>query len=214
VGNLFVTTIEGGAGVCLQEVGCGTVVKLSPTNSGTYQMQVLYVFTGGEDGGGADGGRDPRFAGKSLRHGLPRGSFTNCYSGCGTIFKMSPASIKYGFSVLYSFQSTSDGDAPETSLIFDSSGSLYGIGAGNSSGHGCCESGFVFKLTPVGDGRWSESMVHAFRPHADGGRPYSYNGIVLDAAGDILGTLPDYGTKGGCGKNYGDGCGVAYELTP
>src|SRR5580700_9626098 len=47
-GNLFGTTIGGGAG-CEPE-GCGTVFELSPSSSGGWTESVLYRFQGGTDG--------------------------------------------------------------------------------------------------------------------------------------------------------------------
>ena len=84
-GNVFVSTIEGGTGLCSQDVGCGTVVKLIPNGSQGYFLQVLYVFSGGSDGGQPFGGLTLDSAGNLYGAAMVGGNSTNCYIGCGTV---------------------------------------------------------------------------------------------------------------------------------
>jgi len=65
--------------------------------------------------------------------------------------------------VIHSFDGT-DGEDPDSTLVFDASGNLYGTT--QQGGHvipcpssGC---GVVFKLSNNGDGSWSETVLHAF----------------------------------------------------
>jgi hypothetical protein len=67
------------------------------------------------------------------------------------------------------------------------------------SRYGC---GTVFKLTPSGGGRWTESILHFFAGSLDGFNPDSP--LVIDGAGNLYGTVGNGGLYGG---------GVAYEIT-
>ena len=64
------------------------------------------------------------------------------------------------------------------------------------------EMGTVFELTPNGDGRWTESVLHSFNG-SDGG--YPSGGLTFDAAGNLYGT-----TAGGGSYGYG----VVFKLRP
>jgi hypothetical protein len=111
--------------------------------------------------------------------------------------------------VLYAFNTT-DGYYPTSGVIFDKAGNLYGTAfyGGNTAcggtGNGC---GIVFKLTPAGNGEWTESVIYAFTGESDGSHPYSP--LIFDQAGNLYGTT--YGAYGGGG---GTGSGTAYRLSP
>src|SRR5690242_12459058 len=62
------------------------------------------------------------------------------------------------YKTLHTFRGVRDGGLPKAGLIFDAAGNLYGTTT--ADGH----SGFgtVFKLTPNGDGSWTESVLYAF----------------------------------------------------
>ena len=84
------------------------------------------------------------------------------------------------YSLLYSFQCAPDGLQPESGLVRDSSGNLYGTTiAGGEYGYGT-----VFKVTPDG----TESILHSFGGSPlDGSSPF---GITLDPGGNIYGITP------------------------
>jgi uncharacterized repeat protein (TIGR03803 family) len=63
--------------------------------------------------------------------------------------------------------------------------------------------GVVFKLTPHADGRWTESILHAFMNNP--GASPSACSLMFDAAGALYG--PTY--RGGAA-----GDGVVYKMTP
>jgi uncharacterized repeat protein (TIGR03803 family) len=97
-------------------------------------------------------------------------------------------------TVLYAFQSGTDGDTPTGDLILDESGNLYGTTKyGGSLGYGT-----VFRLDPGG----KESVLHSFTD-SDGAYPYA--GLVRDAAGNL------YGTTFQGGPGYG---GTVFKLDP
>lgn len=137
-GNIFGTTVYGGLPGCINLEGCGTVFQLTPTAEGS-QEEILYRFTGGEDGGNPFGGLilDPQ--GNLL--GTTFGTdFIPCSVTCGTVFRLFRDAAT--FSVLHRFEG-SDGAFPDSSLIVDKTGNLYGT---TISG-GRFEDGVVFEIT-------------------------------------------------------------------
>jgi uncharacterized repeat protein (TIGR03803 family) len=103
--------------------------------------------------------------------------------------------------VIHSF-GDGDGEYPATDLVIDGSGTLYGT----TTQGGGLNSGTVFRLAPSGQG-WEESVIYSFTSGPDGGQPY--NGVTLDAQGNLYGTA----VTGGTGQSCEGGCGVAYKLT-
>jgi uncharacterized repeat protein (TIGR03803 family) len=117
-----------------------------------------------------------------------------------------------GQKVLYLFQGGStDGIEPESGLIFDKSGNLYGTTVGGGSIGG----GTAFELSPNVDGSWSETILYNFCSNrvndlcADGYNPQA--GLVMDANGNLYGTTVDGGMSN-CPDSFG--CGTAFELSP
>ena len=93
--------------------------------------------------------------------------------------------------VLYSFGSSMDGVSPQSTLIRDSKGNLYGTtSVGGTSGVGT-----IFQLTPGGTERH-----YSFTGGADGANPSGP--LVRDAQGNLYGTATN-------GATYG----TAFELT-
>ena len=69
----------------------------------------------------------------------------NCDGGCGTVFKLNHGTWKA--EVLYKFTGNSDGGSPQTGLIVDAKGNLYGTAVNGGLGSGC-SCGVVFEITP------------------------------------------------------------------
>src|SRR2546428_7938584 len=102
--------------------------------------------------------------------------------------------------VIYSFAGDEDGEYPDTELVRDGAGNLYGTTVqGGDFG-----SGTVFQLTPSG----THTVLYSFTSGADGGQ--AYGGVTLDAQGNLYGTTVTGGTGGGCGG----GRGGARQLAP
>lgn len=209
-GNLYGTALGGGAH------NSGLVYKLTKQGN-TWQQTVLYNFAGGPDGNapwGVTFGPDGSLYGITQVGGRTGSLF--CILGCGTVFKLTPNSDgTWTKTTLYAFRGgRHDGAIPTTRVSFDQAGNMYGTtAAGGDTGNGSSTTscapysrygcGTVFKLTPSGDGRWTESILHFFAGSLDGFNPDSP--LVIDGAGNLYGTVGNGGLYGG---------GVAYEITP
>jgi uncharacterized repeat protein (TIGR03803 family) len=172
----------------------GTVFKIDP---GTGLETVLHVFTGGQDGGTPWAGlvyQAGYLYGATLHGGS--GCAGNHQAGCGTVFKMDPATGTE--TVLHSFVGGMDGDGPAATLTHHD-GLLYGATESGGGGQGCDGEGCgtVFRIDAT-TGR--ESVLHSFSWDVDGADP---NNLTFSG-----GTL--YGTT-----TYGaQGAGTIFKLTP
>jgi uncharacterized repeat protein (TIGR03803 family) len=122
----------------------------------------------------------------------------------GTVFELSPSQDgKWTEKVIYDFAGGEDGRQPESSLVFDASGNLYGTTAyGGPSGEG-----MVFRLTPSPPG-WVKTVIYGFGSHEnDGAKPTGP--LVFDAAGNLYGTTVYGGSPGGS-----DSGGTVFQLVP
>jgi len=154
---------------------------------------VLYNFTGGSDGGNPTSGLTFDGAGNLY------GTTTSGGLGYGTVFELSPNGTGgWNQTTIYSFCSApncTDGSYPESYLILDSVGNLYGT-ANNGGENGA---GVVFELSP-GESGWTETVLYSFGSiggYAD--RPIGgLGGLIMDPAGNLYGPTYvwelDYGT--------------------
>jgi uncharacterized repeat protein (TIGR03803 family) len=140
------------------------------------------------------------------------GAYSNGGWGYGAAYELSPAAGGgYSETILHNFGgSNSDGSYPQSGLISDAVGNLYGT----TWGGGAYGFGTVFELSPTDGGGWSETIVHSFSNNGiDGMNPVA--GVALDKAGNLYGTT-NYGGPNYCGTSYQGpyNCGVVYELSP
>jgi uncharacterized repeat protein (TIGR03803 family) len=187
---------------------CGEVFELSPAANGQFQYRVLHTFTRGTGDGIFPQGALVLDAQGNLYGTTIYGGTggTNCIYGCGTVFELSPTPTgPWTETILYSFKNGFDGFAPNTGVIFDTDGNLYGVTEGGGAGFpDPVGVGTVFELTPVAGGGWSESILHAFVYNSgDGYYPW---GIAMDVSGNI------WGVTAGGGNCPSGSCGTVYEL--
>jgi uncharacterized repeat protein (TIGR03803 family) len=192
-GNVYGTTAAGGITSC----SCGTAFELSPSSSGTYTKTTIHNFSGAEQLGtiaalvlDSQG---------NLYGTTPFGNGHLNISDKGTVYRLSPSSSGWTYTVLYGFPA-SDGAEPEAGPTFDSAGNLYGTTASGGS----TEAGTVYELSPSGNGVWTEKLLYTFRSGNDGAFPRS--NIVMDGTGNLFGT-----TSGGGSST---GSGTVFELSP
>jgi uncharacterized repeat protein (TIGR03803 family) len=121
--------------------------------------------------------------------------------GYGTVFELSPmAGGGWTETVLHSFNYDGvDGVSPQSSLVLDAAGNLYGT----TYGGGAYELGTVFELSPTAGGGWSEAILHSFNNPGDGCTPTG--GLALDSAGNLYGTTIFGGRYNG---------GTVFEFSP
>ncbi len=197
-GNIYGTTSAGGF------FGTGAVFEVEHTSSGGLAEKILHSFTNK-----GTGGSDPLA-------GLIFDTAGNLYSttswggayGSGTVFELTPtAGGSWTETVLYAFGfERPDGINPDTGVIFDAAGNLYGTTIGSSVAAG---KGTVFELSPTASGTWTERILYTFcskNDCTDGTIPR--DGVIFDAAGNL------YGTTSAGGAAYHEPGGTAFELKP
>ena len=199
-GNLFGTTALGGS------ANTGTVFELSPNSTGGWTYSVIYYGFGGSNGTTPVGGLTPDASGNL--YGTTQGGGS---SNAGVVFELSPTSGGWVETVLYNFTGGSDGAYPDSGVIFDAAGNLYG--ATTYGGTGTTYNGFgvAFKLSQVAHA-WTETVLHTFSGGADGAVPMGP--LVFDPSGNLYGTTLAGGFPNGCTRSDGPGCGVVYQLSP
>jgi uncharacterized repeat protein (TIGR03803 family) len=117
----------------------------------------------------------------------------------GTVFELTPAAGGgYTEKILHNFTNGADGGNPQSGLILDGAGNLYGTTY--VGGAYCC--GTVFELTPAGGGTWNEKVLYSF---GSGNTAYPTSGLIFDGAGNLYGTTWPGGTAQG---------GAVFELSP
>ena len=188
-GDLYGTTDRGGAN------DDGTVFKITP--SGT--LTTVYNFC--SQSGCMDGliqTANGDFYGTTY-HG---GASGLCDTGCGTVFKITPAGT---LTTLYSFCSQSgcpDGWFPAAGLVQAITGDFYGTtvyGGANGLFYGT-----IFKITPGG----ALTTLYSFCSKSecpDSANPYA--GLVQATTGDFYGTTRNAGA-------YGPYYGTIFKITP
>jgi uncharacterized repeat protein (TIGR03803 family) len=190
-GALYGTTSSGGT------YGRGTAFRLTPSPAG-YLENVLYSFAGPD--GDSPLGR-LSFDSTGALYGT---TFAGGTYGLGTAFKLTPSATGYSESVMYSFAGNLDGQNPDSGLVFDGKGGLYGTttAGGSPPGvgrNGALGNGTVFKLVAAAHG-YREVVQHRFNAAGDGS--FLEGDVLLESAGAAWATSLFGGTFGG---SIGDG---------
>jgi uncharacterized repeat protein (TIGR03803 family) len=197
-GNLYGTTLYGGKG------NVGIVFQLKPSGK-KWTYHNIHTFPGSSTSGG----------------GYPHGGlvldkkngylYGTAYSGgliwnVGVVFQLRQVSNVWLSSVIYTFLGDSLGQYPYAALATDAAGDLYST---TYSG-GDFDLGLVFKLTPGKGTSWTEKVLHSFEgyAHKDGAYPY-FDGVTVDANGNVYGTTYQGGSSAANNLNYG----TVYKLT-
>lgn len=197
-GNLYSTTKSGG--VHLE----GTVFKLAHGVDGQWAESVLYSLTGHSDGANPRGSVTFDSLG-NLYATASAGGLELCVPGpCGTVFELTPADGQWSETTLYGFTGyPNDGANPESGLVFDKAGNLYGTTVAGGMFSGSCfpvGCGTIFELMP--NGNWTESIVYAFG-YTDGNEPSGQ--LILDSTGMFFGAT----SAGGNSDN-----GIVFAVQP
>jgi uncharacterized repeat protein (TIGR03803 family) len=159
-GNLYGTTLA----------GAGTIFKVTP--GGTLTTLHSFGPGGSNPQGGIVKGADGNFYGTTFYGGA---SSNFCPSGCGTVFKMTPAG---SLTTIYSFCPQNycpDGENPQGILAQGIDGSFYGT----TIYGGLYKLGTFFKITPKG----TFTLLYAFS-----GFDLFPGGVLLASDGNFYGT--------------------------
>jgi uncharacterized repeat protein (TIGR03803 family) len=207
-GNFYGTTTESGANC--GSFGCGTVFEVTAQGA----LIRIYSFCsrfecadGSAPEAGLVQGPDGNFYGTTASGGA---SNTNCRSGCGTVFKMTPTgklTTVYRFCVQ---TNCSDGAFPATELVKDAGGNFYGATEQGGTTNSLCRSlgcGTLFKIDPSG----KLTTIYKFCVQAncaDGAQPQA---LMQATNGNFYGI-----SLGGTYNSACDfrGCGTVFEITP
>jgi uncharacterized repeat protein (TIGR03803 family) len=186
-GNLYGLTEEGGAH------SAGTVFKLARQGGKRWKLTTLYAFAGSPDAASPYGGLVADSTGR-----LYGTTYYGGANGMGAVFELIPRThARYRERVLYSFKGGSDGSSSTSTLVFGSSGELYGT---TSGGGGSCGCGTIFAVNAASG---KERVLHAFGASGDGA--YPYYGLTLDSSGNFYGATV-------AGGAFGQG--AVFEFTP
>jgi uncharacterized repeat protein (TIGR03803 family) len=190
-GNFYGTTVVGG-GSC----NCGTVFKIAPSGAET----VLHIFTSGNDGA------QPAAALIADAQGNLYGTTElGGSAGGGTVFKIASNGTE---SILHAFGQSGDGNTPQSPLLADQQGNLYGTTQlGGTFGFGT-----LYEVAPNG----TETLLHQFAGGGKGDGAWPYAGLISDNSGNFYGaTLAGGNTRNCFAQNtHLKGCGSIFKLTP
>ncbi len=181
-GNLYGTTEVGGA------FDYGTIFKIDSAGNET----VLYSFGTLPDAEYPEAGLIEDSSGNFYGTTSSGGR-----AGFGTVFEFDKSGHE---TVLYSFGSQPDGSNPNTALLRDSAGNLYGTTyLGGSAGLGT-----VFKINSKGQ----ETVLHNFGSLGATDGAYPESALIRDGQGNLYGAT----IQGGTGGNGLEG--IAFQITP
>jgi uncharacterized repeat protein (TIGR03803 family) len=205
-GNLYGTAEAGGDASCTSFHGyCGTLFEISPQAGGTWTETTLVQFTGSN-------GLQPiaglTFDAAGNLYGTTRFGGAN---GGGEVFELSPnGSGGWTQTIVHSFSANAQGYEPNSDLVFDSDGNLFGTTAYGGLLADCLVNvgcGTVFRLSPQSGGTWTETTLDAFNGK-DGQLPTQ---VTFDPSGNLIGVTP-YGGVGTCPALIVPGCGELFEI--
>ncbi len=182
-GTLYGTTYLGGT------FDAGIVFNLRPPATACkavfclWTETVLHSFSGDGPDGGYPSYGDLNFDASGNIYGTASGGGA---FGQGVVFKLTRSGSEWTESVLWNFTRGDDGENPQSGVIFDSAGNLYGTATLT-----------VYELSPSPAG-WTETTLYTFTDQDNG---EATGGLVMDANGNLFGLTGDQGP------------GEAYELS-
>ena len=112
------------------------------------------------------------------------------------------------FRVIHTFTGSGDGAIPNSTMIVDRAGNLYGTTSYGGAQPGALGSGLVFKLV-LRNSSWVLTPLYTFQGGSDGAYPGA--AVVIGPNGTLYGTT-SLGGNPGCPA--GMGCGTVYHLQP
>ena len=136
-GNLYGGTGEGGTG----GPPAGTVFELTPSNGG-WTFHSLYSFPGCAYP--YNGCAGPAGMAMDAAGNLYGATYLDGAYGYGNVFKLTPSGGSWTYTSLHDFTGYADGAYPNSPVVFDAQGNLYGT----ASYGGAYDQGVVWEITP------------------------------------------------------------------
>jgi uncharacterized repeat protein (TIGR03803 family) len=199
-GGIVGATLAGGADITgCGSNGCGTVFELTK-GYGHWKDSLLYSFSSTTGSFFDPVGPLTMDAAGNIYGTQAVGGDASC--SCGTVYELVFSGGVWTENVLHEFGGgLTDGAQPESGLVQDSAGNLYGTTvSGGGSGNG----GTVFELAPNSSGGWNYSLIYQFNTTTyDGTTPSGP--LMIDSVGNVYGTTI-------AGGNYG--WGTVFRLSP
>jgi uncharacterized repeat protein (TIGR03803 family) len=194
-GNLYGPTFYGGDVTCFPPVGCGVVYKL---NIAGKTESPLHTFEFDTNGAIPNGFLTLDTKGNLYGVTVNGGDLAGCSGGgCGVVFKLDSSGNE---TVLYTFTGGTDGGGPNSDLVMDSKGNLYGttyiggdLSCSNNSTAGC---GVVFEVSSTK----KEKVLHTFTGSTTDGANPTLN-VVRDSKGNFYSTTA-YGGSANLGTIF------------
>jgi glycosyl hydrolase family 16 len=196
-GDLFGTTVGGGAygiGTDGGVNGDGTVFEIAKTGSVYANTPTTLISFNGTDGANPEGSLVADAAGNLFGTTAIGGTNDD-----GTVFEIAKTAGGYASTptTLVSFGGT-NGEYPETGVIIDAAGDLFGTTDDAVSAYGYA--GTVFEI-PYTHGSYAATptTLATFNGNSNGGGP---SGLIADSAGDLFGVTAAFGLNSGQGTVF------------
>jgi hypothetical protein len=184
---LWGVTVEGGAESCSDlgssdNIGCGSVYKLTKGSDGSWVESTEYSFKGGGNGwvpvAGLAADRNGVFYGVTAAGGTGPS-----YYGGGIVYRLVPTSGGFQLNVLHMFSGDGDGSSPQGGVIVTPNGARI-FGTTSLGPVGSFGTLFLLGEVPPGSGAWKEYILGRFS-----GPEGAYPGgqIVRDKLGAVYG---------------------------
>jgi hypothetical protein len=217
-GNLYGVTTRGA------KRNSGVAYELSPNADHTaWTYSLLYKFCSKGRPICSDGANPGRNAGLTYA-GAASGALydgvsplygtaghTDPNDNNGVVYRLTPSApgSLWSEKVLHFFCSPcTDGSIPESSLLVDGSGNLFGTTAFGGKGQG-----IAYELSPTGRRRWHETILYNFCSSADcTDGAYPQSALIADAQGNLYGTTQDGGSPCLISNIGSLRCGVIFKL--
>lgn len=191
-GHLYGTTPYGGS------ANDGVIFTLSvpqsicKTVACFWTENVIHDFAGAPDDGAV-----PGYGSLVWDKGGNAYGTTTQGGSAGTVFQLTKAGSNWMEFPIWGFPNNVGGGGPESGLIVDSNGNLFGTTAWGGIGWGT-----VFELSWVQGVGWQAMTLYTFPGNGKPGNPFG--ALVMDSSGNLYGTT--YG--------WNSGNGAVFELSP
>jgi hypothetical protein len=124
----------------------------------------------------------------------------------GTVYQLTYAKgTGWKETVLHNFSGSPDGEYPESTLVFGSTGALYGTTGAGGGGDGA-----IFEMAPptTAGGPWTETVLYGFGLSPPGQNAVPNGTVLIDKGGTL------YTTTQGSPFDGGNPLGLAVALVP